>query len=85
MNLSISLRPETLALLRRHAKRVHGGNLSAAIAEAAELLRTEDARNALAAEFDRLFGPMSPEASARIQAEWRGEIPPVRRKRRRAA
>jgi hypothetical protein len=85
VNLSISLGPESLALLRRRAKRVHGGNLSAAIAEAAELLRTEEARSILAAEFDRTFGPLSDETSARIAAEQRGEIPPIRRKRRRVA
>jgi len=85
VNLSISLGPESLALLRRRAKRVHGGNLSAAISEAAELLRTEEARSILAAEFDRTSGPMTDEARARIQAEQRGDIPAVRRTRKRAA
>jgi hypothetical protein len=82
--VSISLRPEPLRILRSRAKRVHGGNLSAAIAEAAETLRLEEARQAVVMSLDDELGPLTEAARHAVDAEWRR----ARRKRttkRRAA
>jgi hypothetical protein len=70
--LSISLAPGPLKLLRERAKRVHRGNLSAAIAEAAELLRRDIAMGDLVAELERQHGPLTDADRARIDAELRG-------------
>ena len=79
--LSISLPPEPLRLLRSRAKRMHGGNLSAAIAEAAETLRLEEARQALAEDLDEALGPLTAATRRSVDTEWRA----VRRKKKRAA
>lgn len=83
--LSISLGPEPLALLRRRAKQAHRGNLSAAIAEAAELLRRDIAMGELVAELEKEHGPLTDDDRATIAAEVRGTAPTRRTKKRRAA
>ncbi len=81
-NVSISLGPDAHRVLRRRAKSVHGGNLSAAVAEAAELLRRDMALAELVSELESEHGPLTDEKRERIDAEWRG---PSRRKKTRAA
>jgi hypothetical protein len=75
--VSVTIDESALAWLRRRAKRVHGGNLSAAIAEAALVARRQEALEA----FLREEGV--PELSERelneIVAEW---APPQRKPRR---
>lgn len=83
--LSISLSPEPLKVLRRRAKVAHRGNLSAAIAEAAELLRRDVAMGELVVELEKKHGPLTDDTRARIDAELRGDAPPGRRKKKRAA
>lgn len=80
---SISLDDADLEWLRRRAERVHGGNLSAAIAEAARLLRHHEAMGAL---LDRFAAPMlTDEESRAIAAELDAPARAARGKRRRRA
>ena len=81
--LSISLGPGPLKLLRERAKQVHRGNLSAAIAEAAELLRRDIAMGDLVAELEREHGALTDADRASIDAELSGNKPS--RKRRKVA
>ena len=83
--LSISLLPEPLKLLRRRAKQAHGGNLSAAIAEAAELLRRDVAMGELALALKEEHGPLTDADRKKLDAELRGETAPARGKKKRAA
>lgn len=82
--MSISLSPGPLKVLRRRAKQMHHGNLSAAIAEAAEFLRRDMALGELVSDLEREHGPLTDADRAEIEAELRG-APPVRRRRRRSA
>ncbi len=82
--LSVSLDRSDVALLRKRAKRLYGGNLSAAIAEGVRRIREEEGREALV----RWLGDaaiVTPEQAEAIRAEWRGESRPTRRRRHRAA
>jgi hypothetical protein len=83
--LSISLSPEPLKLLRRRARQAHHGNLSAAIAEAAELLRRDVAMGELVAELEKEHGPLTDEDRAAFDAELRTEVARPRPRKRRAA
>jgi hypothetical protein len=70
IKLSVSLGAEDVAVLKRHAKEAYGGNLSAALGEAARLLRQKEARRRL---IEQLGGaPLTPEAAATIDAEFAG-------------
>ncbi len=80
--ISVSIDRADLAALRRRAKKVHGGNLSAAIAEGARRLLEEEGREALVSWLGEA-GRTSAEEHAAIVAEWRRE--PQKRRRRRAA
>ena len=84
VTLSVSMRPEDLAVLRKRAKRAHGGNVSAALADAAELLRLEENRQALARKLEKELGPLDPAVTRAILEESFGLVPPVRRKKRAA-
>jgi hypothetical protein len=77
--ISISVDHDDLAILRKRAKRLHGGNLSAVIADAARLIEEEEGRQAL---LDWLgdAARLTDEDRARIDAEWRGPAQ-VRHKR----
>jgi hypothetical protein len=67
-------------MLRRRAKRLHGGNLSAVIDEATEHLRRLEAMDDF---LDHVGAPqLTPQEVGRIEAEWRGEAGPARRRRR---
>jgi hypothetical protein len=81
VTLSVSMRPEDLAVLRKRARRVHGGNVSAAIADAAELLRLEENRQAFARKLEQELGPFDPAVARAILMETMGVVPPVRRKK----
>ena len=70
VKVSVSLDRASLAALRRRARSVHAGNLSAAFAEAADLIRQREARHALVA---MLGGPtLDALASAAIDREQAG-------------
>lgn len=85
VKVSVSLDEEDLATLKRRAREAHGGNLSAAFAEAARKLRQHEAREQLLALFRR--PPLTPEAAAAIEAELRGghRYEPKKPRRKRAA
>ena len=75
--ISVTIDDTDLTWLRRRAKLAHGGNLSAAVAEAARALRQ---REALVAFLKEVGGPhLDPVELAAIQDEWR---PPKRRTRK---
>jgi hypothetical protein len=85
VKISVSLEREDLASLKRLAKRSYAGNLSAAFAEAAHVIRQRESRRRLV---DRLGGPtLTPEAAAAIDAEQAGgpRYEPKRSRRTRAA
>jgi hypothetical protein len=79
---SFSLDEATLRNLKALAARRHDGNVSALLAEVA----AREAKFAAAEAFFAKYGvpPLTEEAIARIEAEWRGEAP-AKKKRRRAA
>jgi hypothetical protein len=79
--ISVSIERSDLLALRRRAKKLYGGNLSAAIAEAARRIREEEGREALVAWLGDAAAA-TPEERDAIRAEWRGEA--ARRGRRRA-
>ncbi|MBX3225992.1 MAG: hypothetical protein KIT84_29545 [Labilithrix sp.] len=76
--ISITLDDAALAWLRKRAKLLHGGNLSAAIAETTELARKNEALTTL---LDADGVPeLSPSELAEVVKDW-----PKRRARRRPA
>jgi len=83
--LSISLSAVPLKLLRQRAKQAHRGNLSAAIAEAAELLRRDIAMGELVAELERRHGALTDEDRRVIDGELRARAVPAARRKKRAA
>jgi len=80
--VSISLDRSDLALLRKRARRLYGGNLSAVVAEGVGRIREDEGREALVAWLGDL-GRTAPEQRESIRAEWRGDS--TRRRRRRTA
>jgi hypothetical protein len=81
--VTISLDSSDLAWLEEHAKRVHGGNVSAAFVDGLRALRRRDALRAFlrASKAPHL----SPEEVVLVLAEVRGAPPKVARRRRPAA
>jgi rubrerythrin len=80
---SFSLDDRTLKNLKALAARRHKGNVSALLSEVAE----REAKFLAAEAFFEKHGvpPLTEEAQARIEAEWRGEPPRKRKDPRRAA
>ena len=79
--ISVSIDQANLAWLRRRAKRIHAGNLSAAVAEATVALRKQEAlREFLAGEG---VPDLDAGALAEIRREW--QQPRRRAKKNRAA
>jgi hypothetical protein len=68
--ISVSIDRSDLLALRRRAKKLYGGNLSAAIAEAARRIREEEGREALVGWLGDC-AETTPEERAAIRAEWR--------------
>jgi len=68
--ISVSLDRTALQVLRRRAKRLYAGNVSAAIAEGARRIREEEGRERL----DEWLGgaELTDEERGAIDAEWRG-------------
>lgn len=80
--VSVSLDRSDLLTLRRRAKKLYGGNLSAAIAEAARRLREEEGREALVAWLGEAAAT-TPEERDAIRAEWHDKKSSRRAPRRR--
>lgn len=78
--ISVSLDRSDVHALRRRAKKLYNGNLSAAIAEGARRIREEEGREALLAWLGRT-ADATPEEREAIRAEWSGEQPKRRRTR----
>ena len=79
--VSVSFQTELLKTLRRRAKRLYGGNLSAVLAEVAEAAARLEAQDDLSGHFG--WGPLSDQERAAIDAEW--YAPPPKRKKKSAA
>lgn len=79
---SFSLDAATLRNLKALALRRHRGNVSALLAEVAQ----REAKFAAAEAYFEKYGipPLTPEAIARIEAEWQGAMPRKKRRRRAA-
>lgn len=70
VKISVSVAAEDLAILRRRAKRLYGGNLSAVIHELVQRAKKQEAMEKLLAS---LGGPSLSDAErAAIDAEWSG-------------
>src|SRR5277367_4777518 len=70
--LSISIDQKDLALLKKRALRVAGGNISAAISQTIHLAEEWDGREALASWLGEGKGEPSAETMDAVRAEWRG-------------
>lgn len=68
--VSIAIAPKDLSTFRARAKRLHDGNLSAAIADAAEKLRREEAAHRVLARLGA--PPLDEERAAELDAELYG-------------
>jgi hypothetical protein len=79
--ISVSLDRGDLEALRRRAKRLYGGNVSAAIAEGARRIREEEGREKLVAWLGD-SSETAPDERDAIRAEWHGA--PERSRPRRA-
>lgn len=77
--ISIAITAEDLQTLRAHAKRLHGGNLSAAVADAAAQLRREAAFH----RYLELVGapPLTAEDAAEVDEEIRAARAPLASKK----
>jgi hypothetical protein len=80
--ISVSLDRSDVEALRKRAKKLYGGNLSAAIAEGARRIREEEGREALVAWLGQAAA-ITPEERDAIRAEW-GALPSKRRRPRAA-
>ena len=80
--ISISVRPTDLASLRKRAKRLYDGNLSAVIAELAADAALLEGMHELV---DRLGGPSLTDAErAKLDEEWASPPPAGERSRKRS-
>jgi hypothetical protein len=83
VKLSISIDQDDLALLKKRAKRLSGGNISAAITDILRLAREWEGREALAAWLGEGREVPSAAAMDAVRAEWSGG--PRTRRRKKAA
>jgi hypothetical protein len=77
--VSVSLDREDLRALERRAKKLYGGNLSAAVAEGARRIREEEGREALLRWLGNASS-MTVEELEAVREEWGGKRPARRRK-----
>ncbi len=78
--ISISLDRADLALLQKRARRLYGGNVSAAISDGVQRVREEEGREALVAWLGKAAS-MTSEQRDSIRAEWHGAVSQRRRRR----
>jgi hypothetical protein len=67
--ISVSIDRKDLDALRRRARRLHGGNLSAVIAEGVRRVREEEGREALVAWLGEAGSATEDERNA-VRSEW---------------
>ena len=77
--VSVSLQGDLLKTLRRRAKRLYAGNLSAVLTEVAEAAARLEAQDDLIEHFG--WGPLSDRERAEIDAEWYASAPKKKTKR----
>jgi hypothetical protein len=83
--ISVSMDRADLALLRKRARRLYAGNVSAVIAEGVRHIREQEGREALVAWLGDVGDATAEERDA-IRAEWKGDAAkPSRRRRTHAA
>ena len=70
----MSLDRSDLAAVRRRARRLYGGNLSAVVAEGLQRVREEEGREALALWLGEA-GDATPEERDAVRAEWLAGAP----------
>ncbi len=81
--ISVTVDDADLKCLRRRAKQLFGGNLSAVVAETAAWIRRQDALNRL---LDREgLPPLTATQIAEILAEWQKPARPAKRSRKKRA
>ncbi|HEY2407945.1 MAG TPA: hypothetical protein VGI10_18180 [Polyangiaceae bacterium] len=68
--ISVSIDRKDLALIRKRARRLYGGNLSAVVAEGVKRVQEEEGREALVSWLAEA-GQASPAERAMLRAEWR--------------
>jgi hypothetical protein len=73
--VSVSLKKDDLKVLRRRAKRLYGGNLSAVLSDFAKLARYEDGADRLIEWLTESYSPGAA-ALAAVEDEWRAPLPP---------
>ena len=76
--VSVSLQSDLLKTLRRRAKRLYAGNLSAVLTEVAEAAARLEAQDDLIKHFG--WGPLSDAERAAVEAEWYGTLPKKKKK-----
>ena len=81
--VSVSIDRADLTVLRRRARRLYGGNLSAVIAEGVRRVREEEGREALVAWLGEAGSAVSQERDA-LRSEWKQDGTYVRPRQRRA-
>ncbi len=81
--ISVSLDRADLSLLQKRARRLYGGNLSAAIADGVQRVKEEEGREALVGWLGEA-GRLTTEQRDSIRAEWHG-APASQRRRGRVA
>ena len=81
--ISVSLERTELVALRRRARRLYGGNISAAVTEGLRRIREEEGRESLVAWLGSV-GDASLEERDALRAEWRlpGRLVRVRKRSR---
>lgn len=78
--VSISIERSELSAMRKRARRLYGGNVSAVVAEGLRRVREEEGREALVAWLGAAANA-SPEQLQAIREEWHGRVP-LRKTRR---
>ena len=81
--VSVSLQRDLLKTLKRRAKRLYAGNLSAVLTEVAEAAARLEAQDDLISHFG--WGPLSDAERTEIDAEWYAEPAKKKRKKKTAA
>lgn len=75
--ISVSIDRSDLSALRRRARRLYGGNISAVVGEGLRRIREEEGREALVVWLGSA-GQASPQQRDALRSEWQNNIAPVR-------
>ena len=81
--VSVSLQRDLLKTLKRRAKRLYAGNLSAVLTEVAEAAARLEAQDDLISHFG--WGPLSDAERAEIDAEWYAPSPEQKKRKKKTA